>query len=408
MRFDMGHPVRICFFFLCTVIAVGCGKRPGVGIWDPDGSVAGPDGSGDGTVAAPDGSPPPECVRIEWPECQPVGEPVQITDEGDMPDVAWTGNRFLVVTEKDWGNEVVALNADGMELFREDVDGIQFPRIAWNPVLQVGLVAVDSGLRWLDSNGRPTGDYVPANVQGYQLSGDLAATQGGFFLFNGTNIYGTPPPFDVAVLGPTPGPIVWQRVADWGPRSPAEHVNGPDGRVRWVASTVWYLNIGELYRVDQQGLVLDETLDGVLPQNGEGFVAGLAEYDDRVYMLYGAAPVDPDNVWTQWVIELWGDEFRRWRIDRSHNGSDGHLLTLGSTLLVASSSIHSSYRVSLATFNPYSTQNPIGGEQDLYVLGGYGLSRSARMALSDVGFAVTWWEEGSVNLQIFDCCLRRL
>lgn len=391
---------------LAVLALGGCGARSGlVSGGGGDTTDAGTDDGDAGVIAS---------CEVYWEACTARTDAIVVSEGmGQAPDIAWDGHELLVVYDDAGANTLAHVSLDGVVAARVQLRGIQAPRVTWNPLLGAGVVVVDSGVQWLGRDGWPVGDYVPAALEGSQLAGDVSATADGFLLLTGAVAYGTPPSLYYAVLGAEPGDVSFEGLAEGGPRAPAGHANGADGLARWAVSTAYYVDVGEVYRLDG---ALDPPervveLAGALPLGGEGYGASIAERDGRLYVLYDGAP-PPGGGWTEWILEVdpVAGGVRTWQVDRSANGGAGELLAFGDVLVVASPAIHPQHVVSLGTFEP-DADPPVGVLLELASPAAF-VSHSPRLTPTPTGLAVVWNEssdstEGlSAMLQVFDCCAR--
>ncbi|MBI5534296.1 MAG: hypothetical protein HY898_16345 [Deltaproteobacteria bacterium] len=390
--------------------ATACGARTELSAFNADAGPT-PDSAVDAPVdAKPDSTPdaPVPTCTLAWEACKPVFGPLVVSgsDLGQSPDVAFTGTNLLVIYDAYAGNTLSAVSLDGKILWSEDVGGVQQPRLSWNPALGVGLAAVDSGLRWLGADGKPVGSFVATKIEGSSLYGDVCPTASGFTVFYGSNGYSTPPPLAFALLGPQPSATVeWKLLAQGAPRGAAEHTRGPEGLAQYAVSTAYQGAHGDLWEVKaNEAPTLVSEFGAMLPLDGAGYSAGVAQKGGHFYLLWGG-PDPKDYLWLQWVIDV--TTGARQQINKSNNGSSGHMIMLGDEILIASPAIVDPEAVTVVPYDPVTGIT----KKMLTLANAPHTSHSPRMINTPRGFAVVWNEAtGDANglsalLESFDCCV---
>jgi len=375
-----------------------------------DGS-AGHGANDDGSAGDPDATVVPACT-VAWSACQQKAPRTLVSgnENGQTPDVAWTGQQFLVVYSGITSAympfvDIVAVDPDGQLLWREEVGGLQSPRVAYHRGLGTGLVVVDSGLRWLDGSGKPTGTYSSFPPLGWQFAGDVSPVEDGFLVVAGSLASMSAPSLVVAEVGPTPSEPDFVEIDSEVPRGRPEHALGPDGLVTWLASKLLNKTAGELYAVSSSGeLTKSVEFDALIPDDGKGELRGLAEYQNETYALYGGAPSSTNPDWSLWMFRLQSGVAQR--IDESAYGNTGHLIALDDALIVSANALHAWGHVSVGRYDPAT-----GAVDVAFVLGDSAhQGHSSRMTRWARGFAVVYSEVQddialSSYLEVYDCCV---
>lgn len=388
-----------------AVMVAGCGARTGVG--DPDDAGAPFDAStrrDAGRDAGPptrrDGGPPVRECAVSCGWCRPAGPAVQLADFGQTPDVTWDGEELLVVYDTSPGVVVGAVALDGELLWNEDIGGLQWARVTYDRDGHAGMVVLDSAVQWLGPDGRPVGERVSLAFMGWQLWGDIAATDSGFLLMTGAGSYGGEVPglfYDR--FGRAPGGLSLAELAPEGPRAPPEHAVDDAGRATLVASTTWDGTAGELYRAGAGGPPAGLADIG----SDRGKVAGVAQGREDDFFLLRV-----QEGWSLWLEQHFDDEtVRPILLGESPVGASGHLLDLGGQLVVASPVLDPDHRVAAACVDPRAPE-PVSPPA---VLATRAYSHSPRMARTPRGYAVVWTETDDTTaglipmLQVMECCV---
>ncbi|MDY0002626.1 MAG: hypothetical protein RBU30_15125 [Polyangia bacterium] len=386
----------------------GCRARPGLEpLFD-----AGP---------FPDASLPdafaPDC-ELSFAACRLSGGPVKVGDQLDGPRVVWTGRELIVAFDDVWasGDWTVALAGYSLgaeERFRLPVGRQQDPYLTWHPQLGVGLVATDWGLRWLDGEGHPTGRFQDGGEDRYRWYRAAAAAPvpDGFLVAAGAWGYAEDPGLMQRVrVGRSSASFSWHTLESGGlwPR-PAFAVSPRDGMARWLAAVRHEGPHGMLYRVDGQTLRQEAELDDLLPEGESAEVEAITEKDGDLLILYGNR-LTGTQTWALWLVRLTPSfpeppiQVEHHRIDVAPNGPDGTLLHLGEEVLLGSATIDRDYRVTVAplVLDPPGGESPIG-EPRIVVTSAF--SRSPSMTATPRGFAIACFEDDSVSLAVYDCCV---
>lgn len=389
---------------LLALMAAGCGARTELltvrAVLD-----AGSRRDGGDATTVQDAAAAPAC-RVAWSACQPGRETTDVvvsgTESGQLPDIAWDGRELLIAYGSETGNKVVGVSLTGTVLWREPVGGTQWPRITWNAALNVGVVVMDSGVRWLDSAGRINGPFVSATVPGSQLYGAAIPTRRGFTVLSGTNAYAIAPELYVAAVGPTPGPRVDFLLATNGaPRSPPEFTTGADGLATYVVSTVWHSMRGDFFPVAPDG-VIQPAIPLDMHLSPSSHVAGVAERNGIAFVLSATTTsqlvlntVTNDVVSDPLVLDF-----------TAPRANSGHLARLGDDILVAGE--RSSHTPGVQV-----------GVLDMTITGGIGArtvvgsteSQSPRLTVTPRGVAIVWNEPDhatsglAAHLTVLECCM---
>lgn len=387
-----------------AALLLACGARPGLEPLHEAGVF--PD------AGLPDAFVP--SCELSWAACRVSAGPVKVGDALDMPAVAWTGSTLLVAVDDDartddWAVTLVGYSSGAEEQFRLPVGKMQDPALAWNAQRGVGLVVTDRGLRWLDASGRPSGSFRQGGEDIYRWYRAVAAAPvpGGFLAAAGAWGYSEDPGLlQDTWVGATSEPFRWHTLESGGlwPR-PALHVSPRDGYARWLAAARHEGPRGLLFRVTGQSLELEAELDGILPEGDWGAIEAVTEVDGDVVLLYGSWLPESDRN-SLWLVRLGpgapSPAAELFRIDEAGNGADGTFLELGGDVLLASATIHPSYVVTVAPLRLDSPDGPLGEDR---LVAAQGFSRSPSMARTPRGFAISWFEEATVQLAVYDCCV---
>ena len=384
---------RVNFAFGCALLLTACGARSQLFV--PSDDSASVVDAAPRDVAVMD---VPAACTTDFAACRPIGSAIDVSGGtfGQMPDVAWTGREILVVFDSGAGNALVVVSRDGAIVRRDELGGLQSPRVTWNSYAHAGLVVMDSAVRWLDADARPVGSLTRAEISGWQLYGDAAPVADGFVAFSGTNAYSTPPPLYRARLGTTPSPVVWEQLADGAPRSPPERVVGDDGLARWMLSGVWFSAMAEAYPIAADGTIGPSV--NLAPALGsDSRLCGAAEIGGTLLVLTAAMSLElslalvRDGAVTRAVPNSFA----------APRSGCGHITRMGDVALVAAERSDRATGVQVATVDR-------NGAVGIPLLVGPSESQSPRIAATDRGFVVVWNEAGanglSARAQIFDCC----
>jgi len=385
------------------VTLFGCGARSDLTLTtsETDSSVedAATDTPARDTTVA-DTSPLPACTP-RWDRCRIDTGPllVSASELGQHPDVVWADTQLIVVYDGDvGGNTVVGLSLKGDELFRETLLGTQAPRVAWNPRTHTGLVMMDTLVRWLDSDGRPSETFVRPDL-GFQVKGDPAAVGDGFIVMTGANSYSSPPPLYVAHVPARPVDFLdFALLHAAAPRAAPEHATDDEGFATFSVAATWGFDTGEIWRMEGPDA---PALERELGVPGAHYLNGVVEADGERLLFYGQTTGD------LYLMNL--DTGHTRLVANSPTGADGHLERLGETVVGAfryGAEEGIPDRVILGRFD-------LEGDvvSDIHDLSEPGrTAHSTRITRTPRGLAVVWSEgtgdtDGmSARLAVFDCC----
>ena len=399
---------RVTALLLVLLALAGCGARSDVGALSEhdaggtlDASSPGPDASVPDAASADAGSPPIGSCVVGWSACHPIHSPIEIAPtRSEGPDLAWSGHELLVVYDVSPGVRVAAVTLDGAIAWTDDVGGVQDARIAYDVEAGAGMVVSDSAVRWLGADGRPVGELVRLPFMGWQLGGDVAETGSGFVVTGGAIAYaGEAPGLYYDRFGRAPGGFSLGLIEETGPRAKPEHDHGDDGRATVIASTTWDGTLGELYVAGDGGPPEPFAPIG----DDAGQVIGVAAIGDDLFLLRSR------EGWTLTLEHRTSDGalVQSFVVGTSGRGASGHLLRLGSDLIVAGQPIGDADAVTVAGLRP--------GREELVVVpmrvATRSVSHSARLARIPYGFAVAWNQTDDTTIglvavvQLFECCL---
>ena len=344
-----------------------------------------------------DAAPPVSGCEQDCGSCTPVGPVIAIAERGQRPDVAFGAGMLLVAHDDPEGNALVAVSLAGERLWSERLGGTQRPRIAYDRTAGAGLVAFDSGVRWLGADGRPVGEPQRLEV-GYMAAPDVAAVEGGFTLVIGAFTFAEPPPLYFARVGTTPGPIDLVEIAPIGPWHGGEHAVDEWGRATLGAVSSWEGPAGFLFDLTTgrppEGIALLELTSGP--------VLGMARgREGEVLLLRNGR----SGLKLQRQVVGEGRGVDTW-LGMDPRGQDGHLVALGErSVALVTSSLSPSDGVTLGCVDPRSAMS-VSGATELAERP----TLSVRATATPEGLAVVWTEQNDAGepaprMRLLDCCI---
>lgn len=294
---------------------------------------------------------------------------------------------------------VVGFTLDGVERFRAPLSGTQAPRVAWNPRTHTGLVFMDSLVRWLDADGRPSEASIRPGL-GFQTKGDVAAVGDGFVVMIGANSYSSPPPLYAARMPPRPvDAIEFEVVADGGPRAVPEHATDAAGFATFAVSLLWGSGSGEVWRLDVPDA---PALEAELSVPGALDILGVVQRDGTRLALHGNGSTGGDH----YLTDI--DAGETALVTQVPSGLTGHLELLGGAIVGAFRDGTGGTPEPIVVAELALEGEVVRGMIPLSERGR--LAHSPRLARTPRGLAIVWSEatgdtDGmSARLAVLDCC----
>ncbi len=380
----------------------GCG-RPCPTLMDSDGGWDRIDGQ-----VRQDAGGPVSC-EMDYAACHVSFGPIQV-ESGELvqdPYVTASHDRIYVVYENYEGMGGTVLrdfDLDGHLLFEDhDVGGWNAPTVAWHPQLGVGLVAADSGLRWLDEGGRPVETFHEMMFFGGQCNPVVAPTPSGFVVVAAPGWYSEQDPLPVgyALMGPGPEDAEWQVLFNDGkPWWPFLRVLDDSGMARFFVSTQWAEYGGAAMGIEVQGDNL-RTFPMTPPYDSPS---------QRTELEIGAAAYFQDSLFVLWIP--YDGEARLERMEPhkvwslSANLMSGYvgLIVVGDDLVLLRNAWQDENGLSMVRLDFDQDGNPERDEEVL--VPDDEAAWLLTLAPTGRGFAALWGGSGlPVELLHVDCCL---
>lgn len=387
---------------------------------------------GDGRCEDPATEPVGASVHtcaVRWSECRPVDEPLTIAEEGQLPDLVWTGSNIVLVyqrlAEGDNRPEVVVIDANNRIVSQNPIDDVRVGggglRIAYNPDDETAVVLAEdlsgdegegASVIWLAADGTVREPVQP--VGGGRMIGEIFAHGEGFRLMSGDpHLWASPRPngLEIADLESEPAPIELVGIDARTSQATPVHAPGPRGFARWVTTSFSRDEASaNMFPVCADGtLGLEHPLSGAVPV---GRLYGAAELDGQPYVLFQdrrftSDRPDSDHLYLT-RLNATDDTFTRFRIQRC--GGELSLLRLGNELVIfrtGPSGSSLSGESFLGLEGVVFDENQPGLARDPRVVSDE-VTRTPRVTPTDNGFAIVWgegWSRGSIRVQRFDCCI---
>lgn len=354
----------------------------------------------DAAAPRPDaGAPPPAC-EVSVPACVAVHDaPLQLFDEqSQSPEIVWGPDRLLLAFwapgegSTTGGPHLLHLDLEGRIL--DDVPGLRGyneTHLTWNPRIRRGLFSAESGLSWIDGDGRPDGELWLSPDPAFRGTFDVGPTEDGFaVVLSGRGL--------ATQLGTSraPGVVEWTE----GPiaASTPAVADAWTGELRAIAG-------GLLLRHD--GTSWDPPIEGV---PGSDFQpTDVLTFEGDLYTLH--YHYDGRRVLRRWTLdgELLGEAV----VGIPEATGSARLLAVGGSLYVVSTHLRADRAIVLAELDPGTLEV---GRELLEVAPPPAVLPYNRhsIALTETprGIAVVWTEGavGSGNmrpfLRLYECCVR--